>query len=149
MIGAEGSKSPDSETERMTAGRVPSRLVRERFFWESAMTQRYKGPGYGGRGLAAAVALCCAFASGAAAQTTPVNPARTQVLPGSPTCLKANPFDTTSAESIIKRVTAAGYTNVRGLYKGCDGLWRGHALQKGIDVNIMVTPTGQVLKNGY
>jgi len=31
----------------------------------------------------------------------------------------------------------------------CDLLWRGHALQNGIDTAIMVTPTGQVIRNGY
>jgi len=106
--------------------------------------------------------LCGALMTfAAAAQTVPGAPKplgqpstnqTQQTVPPAPvsaTCLRTNPFDTTSQEFVIKKVTAAGYLNVRGLYKGCDQIWRGHALQNGIDVAIMVTPTGQVLKAGY
>lgn len=78
--------------------------------------------------------------------TTP-KPITTNQAP--PSCLRASPFATQDMDFVIQKVVAAGYTNVRGLYKGCDALWRGHALQNGIDTAIMVTPTGQVLKNGY
>jgi hypothetical protein len=115
-------------------------------------------------GFAVSLILCCGLMTfSAAAQTvTPVttpgaagsspaspNQTRLGVAPRTPNCLKANPFDTQGTEFVIQKIVAAGYTNVRGLYKGCDALWRGHALQNGIDTAIMVTPTGQVIKNGY
>ena len=46
-------------------------------------------------------------------------------------------------------IVNAGYSNVRGLYEGCDNLWRGHAMMNGMDVSIMVTPSGGVIPNGY
>jgi len=79
--------------------------------------------------------------------TTQPKPITTNQPP--PSCLRASPFATKDLDFVIQKVIAAGYSNVRGLYKGCDALWRGHALQNGIDTAIMVTPTGQVLKNGY
>jgi hypothetical protein len=79
----------------------------------------------------------------------PATPAPITTNQPPPSCLRASPFATKDMDFVIRKVVAAGYTNVRGLYKGCDALWRGHALQNGIDTAIMVTPTGQVLRNGY
>jgi hypothetical protein len=119
-------------------------------------------------GFAVSLILCCGLVTfSAAAQTvttgttlgtkpgagtlSPTSPNQTRLglPPPTPNCLKANPFDTQGTDFVIQKITAAGYSNVRGLYKGCDALWRGHALQNGIDTAIMVTPTGQVIKNGY
>jgi len=115
-------------------------------------------------GFAVALILCCGLMTfSAAAQTvtttpkpgatglSPTSPNQTKLgqQPPTPNCLKANPFDIQGTDFVVKKITAAGYTNVRGLYKGCDLLWRGHALQNGIDTAIMVTPTGQVIRNGY
>jgi len=104
------------------------------------------------------LALCCVLMTSAAQAQTVSNPNNPgAVTPGVPSpsnpqptaCLKTNPFDLTSADFVMQKVLAAGYTNIRGLYKGCDAIWRGHALQNGLDVSIMVTPTGRVLKAGY
>jgi hypothetical protein len=69
-------------------------------------------------------------------------------MPTVPSCLRTNPFgsDITTITSIV---VDAGYTNVRGLYEACDNLWRGHAMMNGMDVSIMVTPTGSVIRSGY
>jgi hypothetical protein len=107
--------------------------------------------------------LCCSLmAFSATAQTVPNTPGTAKTTgtppigqkphstnPPPPSCLRTSPFATKDMDFVVKKVFAAGYTNVRGLYKGCDALWRGHALQNGIDTAIMVTPTGQVLRNGY
>ncbi|HUM08331.1 MAG TPA: hypothetical protein VLT37_05580 [Acidocella sp.] len=69
--------------------------------------------------------------------------------PTAATCLKASPFNGDSAFTINQKIQEAGYTNVRGLYLGCDALWRAHAFKNGIDSSIMVTPTGRVIKQGY
>lgn len=108
----------------------------------------------GGAGFIAGLALCCMVVTAAAAAQTAPNPAgapatRQTSSPTVPGCLKNNPFGAASADSIKQKILAKGFTNVRGLYQGCDGIWRGHALQNGIDASIMVTPTGQVLKAGY
>ena len=69
-------------------------------------------------------------------------------MPTVPSCLKTNPFGA-DISSITSVIVDAGYTNVRGLYQGCDNLWRGHAMMNGMDVSIMVTPTGSVIRTGY
>jgi len=110
--------------------------------------------------LAGTLVLCGALMTfAAAAQTVPGTP-KTPGAPSTtqtrltadgvtPSCLKTNPFAVKPVDFVIQKVVAAGFTNVRGLYLGCDSIWRGHALQNGIDVAIMVTPTWRVLKAGY
>src|SRR5690348_14132583 len=103
------------------------------------------------RGVFKCLLLCCSLMTvPALAQTTPpktppgapkqpgmvATPAPITTNQAPPSCLRSSPFATKDMDFVIQKVVAAGYTNVRGLYKGCDALWRGHALQNGIDTAI-------------
>jgi hypothetical protein len=92
-----------------------------------------------------------AFANGAGAQTAepPANPhAGTPAIanpnrnnPGAPAA-GANSFTEAQAKS---RIEAAGYSNVSGLTKGQDGIWRGTASKGGTTVNVALDYQGNVV----
>ncbi|HJU17328.1 MAG TPA: hypothetical protein VJ770_12790 [Stellaceae bacterium] len=92
-----------------------------------------------------------ALASGAGAQTAgaPANPhAGTPAIaspntnnPGAPAA-GANSFTQAQAKS---RIEAAGYSNVSGLTKDKDGIWRGTASKGGTTVNVALDYQGNVV----
>jgi hypothetical protein len=98
-----------------------------------------------------AATLLGALATGAAAQGTPranpnapANPAvNTQGgnNPGAP-APGANSFTEGQAKS---RVEASGFTNVTGLAKDKDGIWRGKAMKGGKSQDIAVDYQGNVV----
>jgi hypothetical protein len=97
--------------------------------------------------LAAAI-LVFAFGS-AGAQTTPANrdaktPAvttSTTVNPGAPAA-GANSFTEGQARS---RIEAAGYTDISGLMKDKDGVWRGKASKGGKPASVSLDYQGNVV----
>lgn len=100
---------------------------------------------------AAAIAIAGALAQGAVAQNTrpPANPdASTPAVakpnannPGAPAA-GANSFTEGQAKS---RIEAAGYSNVSGLAKDKDGIWRGKASKAGVAVDIALDYQGNVV----
>ena len=44
-----------------------------------------------------------------------------------------------------ERILAYGYSEVSQLSRGCDNVWRALAFAEGDPVNVLVTPTGDVL----
>jgi len=99
--------------------------------------------------LAAAALL---FAAGSAgAQTPPANPdAKTPAVatsntvnPGAPAA-GANSFTEGQAKS---RIEAAGYSDVSGLMKDKDGVWRGKASKAGKPFTVSLDFQGNVVAN--
>ena len=93
--------------------------------------------------LAALVAVMPSFA--AMAQTSTTSPAPTPApadanapLPG------ANSFTEGQAKS---RLEANGYTNVTGLKKDDNGIWKGTATNAGAQVNVSVDYRGNITRN--
>jgi hypothetical protein len=91
------------------------------------------------------------FIGGALAQSTapPANPkASTPAIanpnannPGAP-APGANSFTEAQAKS---RIEAAGYSNVSGLIKDKDGIWRGKASKAGATVNVGLDYQGNIV----
>ena len=100
-----------------------------------------------------ALAMVLAMAGGTAhAQST-----TTQMTPSSggtnmvgvPGCHFGEQIDGSTADDAQRHLEAAGYTSVSGLKKSCDNNWHGHAVLNGVGTNVMVTPEGRVVQEGY
>jgi hypothetical protein len=98
----------------------------------------------------AAIALIGAVSDGALAQSgPPANPnAKTPAVaspsqdnPGAPAS-GANSFTESQAKS---RIEAAGYSDVSGLVKDADGIWRGKAARGGTTANVALDFQGNVV----
>ena len=72
-----------------------------------------------------------------ASPTTPTSP----VTPSEPLAPGANSFTEAQARSWIEK---AGYTDVGGLVKSDDGIWRGQARKGGASVSVAVDYKGTV-----
>ena len=84
----------------------------------------------------------------AQAQTATSLSSDTSVV-GMPGCHFGERIDGTTADDAVRHAQAAGYTSVSGLKKSCDNNWHGHATLNGVGTNVMVTPQGQVVQEGY
>jgi hypothetical protein len=97
------------------------------------------------------------FAAGGAvqAQSTTPTPLPTVTsnsgtnMVGVPGCHFGERIDGSTADDASAHLRSAGYTNVTGLKKSCDNNWHGHATLNGVGTNVMVTPDGQVIQEGY
>ncbi|HEY6984316.1 hypothetical protein [Reyranella sp.] len=102
--------------------------------------------------------------SGAAyAQNAPMKPGATNPPPGtsySGTGSGALPPSTTGTPSsgaldsqnqtagmagARSQIEAAGFSNVKGLSHHTDGTWRGRAVKNGVEVAVVLEPSGQVM----
>lgn len=79
-------------------------------------------------------------------------------VPGTPTdltsqngnnCSNGEVIDNSTAEETLARFQAAGYTNVQILEKGCDNYWHATGVKNGQTGNIVLSPTGNVMPEGY
>ena len=93
-----------------------------------------------------AMVFCAALSAGAAAQTTTTSPTPS---PGAPADKNAplpgaNSFTEGQAKS---RLEANGYSNVSGLKKDDNGVWRATATHSGAQVNVTVDYRGNITRN--
>jgi hypothetical protein len=63
-------------------------------------------------------------------------------------CGPQDVIDSTTVAETKKKIEAAGYTDPTDLRKGCDNFWHASALKDGNKVLLVVTPTGEVIKEG-
>jgi hypothetical protein len=63
-------------------------------------------------------------------------------------CSPSDRIDGTTADQARHRIEQAGYSQVTGLTKGCDNYWHGIAIKDGSSVGVVVSPTGEVMKDG-
>ncbi len=68
---------------------------------------------------------------------------------GVPGCHFGEQIDGTTADDAKSALERAGYTSISGLKKSCDNHWHGHAMLNGVGTNVMVTPDGRVVQEGY
>ena len=90
--------------------------------------------------------FCAALSAGAMAQTSTTAPTPS---PGAPADKNAplpgaNSFTEGQAKS---RLEANGYSNVTGLSKDDNGVWRGTATHSGAQVNVAVDYRGNITRN--
>lgn len=92
--------------------------------------------------LAASVAAM--LATGAFAQTANHNPAIKDSSPAQ-SRVAANGSNSFTEEQARGRLTDAGYTNVTGLMKDKQGVWRGSAVKSGAAVKVGLDYKGNVV----
>ena len=63
-------------------------------------------------------------------------------------CIAGEKIDGSTADGAKKRIQQAGFQQVRGLKKGCDNFWHGRAAKEGADVYVLVSPQGEVMREG-
>jgi hypothetical protein len=63
-------------------------------------------------------------------------------------CPTGTKIDASSMDSARSKIKKAGFANIQALKKGCDNFWHGTALENGTPINVVLTPQGQVLKEG-
>lgn len=99
-----------------------------------------------------ALAMLFAMAGGTAyaqSTTTQTVPSAGTNMVGVPGCHFGEQIDGSTADDARRHLEAAGYTSVSGLKKSCDNNWHGHAMLNGVGTNVMVTPEGRVVQEGY
>ena len=94
--------------------------------------------------LVALVAALPSFAAMAQTSTTSPKPAPTAPADANAPLPGANSFTEGQAKS---RLEANGYTNVMGLKKDENGVWKGKATNAGASVNVSVDYRGNIVKN--
>ena len=65
-----------------------------------------------------------------------------------PGCHFGEVIDGSTADDARRKIEAAGFTSVHGLKKSCDNFWHGQAVQNGLAVNVVLSPTGRVMIEG-
>jgi hypothetical protein len=78
-----------------------------------------------------------AFLSPAAAQDS-------GAVPG-PGCHFGEVIDGSTADDALTKIEAAGFTDVHDLKKSCDNFWHGKASFSGRAVNVVLSPSGNVM----
>jgi hypothetical protein len=102
--------------------------------------------------LTLAMMLAMAGGTAHAQSTTTTMPAPAgsgTSMVGVPGCHFGEKIDASTADDARRHLEAAGYTSVSGLKKSCDNNWHGHAMLNGVGTNVMVTPQGRVVQEGY
>ena len=97
--------------------------------------------------ITAAMILAVAGPAHSQTATTPLSPGTNVV--GVPGCHFGEQIDGTTADQAAKHAQAAGYTSVSGLKKSCDNNWHGQAMLNDAPVNVMITPDGRVVQEGF
>ena len=69
-------------------------------------------------------------------------------LPASAGCEVGAKTDGSTAESAKKQFEAAGFHQVTSIKKGCDNFWHARATKDGTVGNVVLSPQGQVSKEG-
>jgi len=63
-------------------------------------------------------------------------------------CINGERIDSSTADMAKKNIEHAGFQQVRDLKKGCDNFWHGKAAREGVDVYVVVSPRGEVMREG-
>jgi hypothetical protein len=90
-----------------------------------------------------------AHAQSTTTETAPMSTNSGTSMVGVPGCHFGEKIDGSTADDARQHLEAAGYTSVSGLKKSCDNNWHGHAMLNGVGTNVMVTPQGRVVQEGY
>jgi len=63
-------------------------------------------------------------------------------------CEAGEKIDGSTAAQAKAKIERAGFRQVRNLQKSCDNFWHGIAVKDGIESNVVLTPQGQVMREG-
>ena len=70
------------------------------------------------------------------------------INPAYAVCDPGERLDGSTAASARRAMEAAGYSQVRDLKKGCDNYWHAIAMRDGMTMRIVLSPTGEILREG-
>jgi hypothetical protein len=63
-------------------------------------------------------------------------------------CDAGDKIDGSTADAAKKKIESAGFQQVSDLKKGCDNFWHGKAVKDGSESHVVLTPQGQVAREG-
>lgn len=63
-------------------------------------------------------------------------------------CEASDRIDNSTAAAAKKKMESANFQQVRELKKGCDNFWHGIAVKDGSESHVVLTPQGQVTREG-
>jgi hypothetical protein len=63
-------------------------------------------------------------------------------------CEAGDKIDSSTAAEARTKMESAGFHQVRDLQKGCDNFWHGIAVKDGNESHVVLTPQGQVMREG-
>jgi len=63
-------------------------------------------------------------------------------------CEAGDKIDGSTAAQAKAKIERAGFHQVRNLQKSCDNFWHGSAVKDGNESNVVLTPQGQVMREG-
>jgi hypothetical protein len=63
-------------------------------------------------------------------------------------CDAGDRIDRSTAADALKMIQGAGYSGVSELKKSCDNFWHGKALKDGQEIRVVLSPQGQVIREG-
>lgn len=90
------------------------------------------------------IAISIALSSGAVAQTPPASPRPEMPAANSPANMPAKGANSFTQAQAKSRIEGMGFTNVTGLEKDKDGVWRGKAMKAGASHDVAVDYKGNV-----
>ncbi|MBI2255066.1 MAG: hypothetical protein HYU58_10645 [Proteobacteria bacterium] len=98
--------------------------------------------------LISALGIGGALTPAAADNMTPTQPTDLNTQSGN-NCTNGEKIDASTAEQALAKFKAAGYSDVQILQKGCDNYWHATGIKGGQSGNIVLSPTGEVMPEGY
>ena len=63
-------------------------------------------------------------------------------------CEAGDKIDSSTADEARKKMERAGFQQVRDLKKGCDNFWHAIAVKDGRESHVVLTPQGEVMREG-
>lgn len=63
-------------------------------------------------------------------------------------CFSDEKIDASSLGSARKKMETAGFSQIHDLKKGCDNFWHATSMREGEQINIVLSPQGQVMVEG-
>jgi hypothetical protein len=71
------------------------------------------------------------------------------IAPALAGCMAGDRIDASTAQQAAVKMQHAGYSAVHGLNKGCDNYWHALAMSDGQQVQIVLSPAGNVMLEGH
>ena len=71
------------------------------------------------------------------------------IAPALADCMAGDRIDSSTAQQAAVKMQNAGYRAMHDLKKGCDNYWHALAMREGQQVQIVLSPAGNVMPEGH